>query len=223
MEIVAVEIEGHVLINSFLVFSNLLQICKILEDNVHDAVQSSLHLKKNLCSLEETCGDISRILSTTQHYPHISEQPLLGTAVGSQTESQSTAAGSISPPKQQPADMTEIEMEDSPRVSEPEKPAVIEEIDIDLTGSDPLKHRSKIEDSDTGPDPIKKGSKSACNVSASAGSSQIDPECLSRTTENYAVMMEETGNEYSGKTDAAASGTERSTEKSEAGVIVLDD
>ena len=114
--------EGHVLINSFLVFSNLLQMCKILEDNVHDVVQSSLDLKNNLHSLEETCGDISRILSPTQHYPHTSEQPVLGTTAGSQTESQSTAAGSISPPNQQTAVVTEIEMEESPSESEPEKP-----------------------------------------------------------------------------------------------------
>ena len=86
MEIVASDIEGHVLINSFLVFSNLLQMCKILEDNVHDVVQSSLDLKNNLHSLEETCGDISRILSPTQHYPHTSEQPVLGTAARSQME-----------------------------------------------------------------------------------------------------------------------------------------
>ncbi|XWS72736.1 hypothetical protein CRYUN_Cryun02cG0066000 [Craigia yunnanensis] len=200
------------------------KMCKILEDNVHEAVQSSLDLNKNLHSLKEICGDISQILSPAQHYPHTSAQPALGTAARSQMESESTAAESVSLPNQQPAVVTEIEMEDSPREFEPEKHAILEEIDIDLTGSDPLKHRSKIEDSDTGPDPIKKGSKSACNVSASAGSSQIDPKCLSQITGNDVVMMEETGNEDSGKTGAAASGTERGiTEKSEAGVIVLDD
>ncbi|XWS17860.1 hypothetical protein CRYUN_Cryun33cG0104600 [Craigia yunnanensis] len=199
------------------------KICKILEDNVHDAVQSSLDSKKNLRSLEETCGDISRILSPTQHYPHTSEQPVLCTAVGSQVESQSTAAGSISPPKQQPAVVTEIDMEDSPSESEPEKPATVEEIGIDLTGSDPLKDSSKIGDSDRARS-NKKGSKSPCNISGSSDSSQIDPKCWPQTTANDVVMMEETGNEDSGKTDAVASGTERgSTEKSEAGVSVLDE
>ncbi|XWS26170.1 hypothetical protein CRYUN_Cryun26dG0008000 [Craigia yunnanensis] len=90
------------------------KMCKILDENVHDAVKSSLDLKNNLHSLEKTCGDISRILSLTQHYPHTSEQPVLGTTAGSQTESQSTAA--------EPAILTEIEMEDSPSESEPEKP-----------------------------------------------------------------------------------------------------
>ena len=90
-------------------------MCKILEDNVHEAVQSSLDLKKNLHSLEEICGDISRILSPAQHHPHTSEQPVLGTAARSQMESQSTAAESVSPPNQQPTVVTEIEMEDSPK------------------------------------------------------------------------------------------------------------
>ncbi|XWS70486.1 hypothetical protein CRYUN_Cryun03dG0052200 [Craigia yunnanensis] len=197
------------------------KMCKILEDNVHEAVQSSLHLKKNLHSLEEICGDISRILSPAQHH-RTSEQSVLGTTAPSQKETQRTAAESVSSPNQLPALVTEIEM-DSPRESEPEKPAIIEEIDIDLTGSDPLKDSSKIEDSDSGPDPIKEGSKSPCNISASADSFQIDTKCLSQTAGND-VMMEETGNEDNGKTDAMASGIDRgSTEKSEAGVIVLDD
>ncbi|KAG4112846.1 hypothetical protein ERO13_D13G187950v2 [Gossypium hirsutum] len=51
------------------------KICKILEDNVHEAVQSSLNLKKNLHTLEEICGDISRILSPA-------EQPVVSTAAG---------------------------------------------------------------------------------------------------------------------------------------------
>ncbi|XVE97353.1 hypothetical protein REPUB_Repub03eG0012300 [Reevesia pubescens] len=200
------------------------KMCKIFEDNIDDDVQSSLDLKKNLHSLEETCAAISRILSPRQHYPHTSEQPVLGTAAGSQMESQSTAVGSISPPNQQPPVVTEIEMEDSPSEPEQEKPATLEEIGIDLTGSDPLKDSSKIVDSDLGPDPKKRGSKSKCNVSASADSSQVDPKCLPQTPANDVVMMEETGNEDSGKTDVVATGTEReSTEKSKAGFVVLDD
>ncbi|XP_022754460.1 CHD3-type chromatin-remodeling factor PICKLE-like isoform X2 [Durio zibethinus] len=191
------------------------KVCKILEDNV-EVVQSRLDLKKNLHSLEEICGDISWILSPAQHNPHTSEK-----SAPSQKESQSTAAGSISLPNQQPAFVTEIEMEDAPRESKPEKPAIVDEIGIDLTGSDPLKDSS----SDWRQDPIKKDSKLACGVSASADSSQIDSKCLSQETNgNDVVTMEETGNEDSGKSDAMASGTERgSTKKSGAGVIVLDD
>ncbi|XVF35658.1 hypothetical protein REPUB_Repub18cG0165100 [Reevesia pubescens] len=165
------------------------KMCKILKDNVDDTVRSSLNLKY-LRSLEETCADVYRILSPTQHYPHTSQRPVLGTAAGSQTESQSTAVGSISPPNQQSDVVTEIEMEDSPNESEPEKPTTVEEIGID-----------SLKDS-----------------------SQIDPKSLPQTTANDVVMMEENGNGDSGKTDDVASGTERgSTDKSEAGVIVLDD
>lgn len=173
-------------------------MCKIFEDNVHEMVQSSVSLK-NLHSLEEIYGDISRILSPSKHHPPASEKPVPSTAAPSQKELQSRAAESISPPNQQPADVTEIEMEDSSRESELKKPA---EMDMDLTGYDPLKDSSKIKDLDSGTDPIKKGSKSPCNVSASADASQID-------LTGKDVMMEETGNEESGK--------------SEAGVIVLDD
>lgn len=181
-----------------------MQICKILEDNVHEAVQSSHNLKKNLHTLEEICGDMSRILSP-------SEQSVVSTAAGSQ----SCAARSISPPNQQPAIVTEIEMEDSQRGSEPEKPALVEETDIDLTSSDPLKDSSIIEDRDSSLDPMEK----------SADSSQIDPKDQLQTTGND-VMMEETGKEDGARTqsEAIASENEReSAEKSEAGVIVLDD
>ncbi|PPR87985.1 hypothetical protein GOBAR_AA32704 [Gossypium barbadense] len=174
------------------------KICKILEDNVHEAVQSSLNLKKNLHTLEEICGDISRILSPA-------EQPVVSTAAGSQ----SCAARSISPPNQQPAIVTEIEMEDSQRESEPEKPAIVEVTDKDLTSSDPLKDSGKIEDQDSSLDPVEKA----------ADSSQT------QTTGND-VMMEETGKEDGTRTqsEAIASENEReSAEKSEAGVIVLDD
>ncbi|TYG38483.1 hypothetical protein ES288_D13G227000v1 [Gossypium darwinii] len=174
------------------------KICKILEDNVHEAVQSSLNLKKNLHTLEEICGDISRILSPA-------EQPVVSTAAGSQ----SCAARSISPPNQQPAIVTEIEMEDSQRESEPEKPAIVEVTDIDLTSSDPLKDSSKIEDQDSSLDPMEKA----------ADSSQT------QTTGND-VMMEETGKEDGARTQSEAISSENereSAEKSEAGVIVLDD
>lgn len=90
------------------------KICKILEGDVHDKAQSSLDSKK-LLSLEETCGDISRILSH--------KQPTLKTASGSKKESQSAAAVSIAPPNQQPAVVNEAETEDSPSESEPEKSA----------------------------------------------------------------------------------------------------
>ncbi|MBA0627525.1 hypothetical protein Godav_005029 [Gossypium davidsonii] len=174
------------------------KICKILEDNVHEAVQSSLNLKKNLHTLEEICGDISRILSPA-------EQPVVSTAAGSQ----SCAARSISPPNQQPAIVTEIDMEDSQRESEPEKPAIVEVTDIDLTSSDPLKDSSKIEDQDSSLDPMEKA----------ADSSQM------QTTGND-VMMEETGKEDGARTQSEAISSENereSAEKSEAGVIVLDD
>ncbi|KAE8701589.1 CHD3-type chromatin-remodeling factor PICKLE [Hibiscus syriacus] len=54
------------------------EICKILEDNP-DENQASLDLKKNLHSLEETCGDISQILSPNQ-------QPATGIQVGMENE-----------------------------------------------------------------------------------------------------------------------------------------
>ncbi|XVE71251.1 hypothetical protein DITRI_Ditri10aG0135600 [Diplodiscus trichospermus] len=184
------------------------KMCKILEENV-EGVQSILDLKKNLHSLEEICGDVSRILSPAQQYPRTSDQPVPCTAAPSQKELQSTAAESIAPTSQQATVVTDIEM-DSRRESESEKPDIVEEMDIDLTGSDPLKDSSKTEDSDSGVDPTTKSSKSP-------NSSQVNPK-------SDDVITEETGNEDSGKTDAMASGTEReSTEKSEAGVIVLDD
>ncbi|KAK8520284.1 hypothetical protein V6N13_031255 [Hibiscus sabdariffa] len=120
------------------------KICKILEDNVQDGVQSSLNLKKNLLSLEEIFGDISRILSPA-------EQPVLSAAAGSQS---SAAVRSFSPPNQQPAVVTEIEMEDVSRASEPVKPAIVEEINTDLTASDSLKDSSKEEDRGLSPDPM---------------------------------------------------------------------
>ncbi|OMO90718.1 hypothetical protein COLO4_18936 [Corchorus olitorius] len=84
------------------------KMCKILEENVHEAVQSSHNLKKNLTPLKEICEDMIRILSPAQ------------------TESKSTVAGSSLPPDQkQPAVVTDVEMVDSLRV-EPEKPATVE-------------------------------------------------------------------------------------------------
>ncbi|GMJ11122.1 CYTOKININ-HYPERSENSITIVE 2, hypersensitive to red and blue 2, GYMNOS [Hibiscus trionum] len=120
------------------------KICKILEDNVDVRVQTSLDLKKNLLSLEEISGDITRILSPAEQHVH-------NAAAGPQS---SAAVGSISPPNQQPAVVTEIEMEDVSRESEPEKPSMVEEINTDLTGPDSLKDGSKQEDRCLSPDPM---------------------------------------------------------------------
>ncbi|KAK8515368.1 hypothetical protein V6N12_075412 [Hibiscus sabdariffa] len=154
------------------------KICKILEDNVHVGVQSSLNLKNNLHSLEEISGDISRILSPA-------EQPVLDAAAGPQKEPQSSAAGSISPPNQQPAVVTEIEMEDVSKESEPEKPAIVEEINAGLTGSDPLQDSSKKGDGGSSPDPME----------IAADSWQIDPEVLKerRSTQLYKPVLETVG------------------------------
>ncbi|KAK6237044.1 hypothetical protein QUC31_020837 [Theobroma cacao] len=151
------------------------KMCKILEGNALEAV-CSVNLKNKFSPLEEICEDISRILSPTQHYPHTSKPPVLGT--------QSTvAAGSRPPPNQHPAIVTGVEMEDSPKGTKRKKPATVEEIDLDS-----------------------------------------GPGLMKKATGADAVMVE-TGNADGGATDAMASGTARgkSSEKSEPGVIVLDD
>ncbi|TYI72123.1 hypothetical protein E1A91_D07G037500v1 [Gossypium mustelinum] len=164
------------------------KICKILEENQGEN-QSSVDLKKNLLSLEETCGDISRILSLSE--------PLGGTAAGSESTT------TVSPPNQQPADVTEIEMEDSPGESEPVKPAGGGgETGKGSMGSDPV---SRVVDSDA------------------ADSSQIDPKSLGTTTNtNDDVIMEETGNEEC-KSDGVATETETEKPEAAAGVVLLDD
>lgn len=151
--------------------------------------QSSIDSKKKLLLLEEICGGISRILSPSQ--------PVGGTAAGSE----STAA--VSPPNQQPADGTEIEMEDSPSESEPVKPAGGGgEIGIGSMGLDPV---SRVVDSDA------------------ADSSQVDPKSLGTTTNtNDDVIMEETANEEC-KSDGVATETETEKPEATAGVVFLDD
>ncbi|KAK8654913.1 hypothetical protein V6N13_107509 [Hibiscus sabdariffa] len=75
------------------------KMCNILE-YCPDENKSGLDLKKNLLSLEQIYGDVCHTLSPSQ--------PAVGTAVRS-----------TSPPNQQHAAGTEVEMEDAPNNSEP--------------------------------------------------------------------------------------------------------
>ena len=181
-------------------------MCKVVEDNPQESVLTSLanqsvasvNLSKNLVPLETICEDINRILSPGQANPPAPEQITVNTQKQSQAE-QIYVSGTRSPSTHQddhnPASMVETEMTDM------------------VTESEPQREGSKLTESD--PDPAKEKTESPLNVQASTDPCPPHAEGTSLTDiTGDDVEMEE-------RKDGAASNG--STEKSEAGVIILDD
>ena len=181
-------------------------MCKVLAENIHESVQTyltdqpaSLQLRKKLLPLERICEDMNRILSPQQQQnPATSEQAVLGSGSNQQSPAEvpTKVAGSSSPSvHQKPSADQDTKMKDA------------------VTKSDARKESS--ESRTSGPE--KGSSKSPCDVPASAvsHSPQTEPTYVPAGT-GEDVEMEEKKNEA----DAAPDG---SKQKSEPGVIVLDD
>ncbi|KAF5461360.1 hypothetical protein F2P56_017465 [Juglans regia] len=183
------------------------EMCKIVEENAQESVPTSLanqsvmsvNLGKKLRSLESIYEDVNRILSPAQTNPPSSEHPM-NTGQQSQVESQNTISGTGSPSTQQdghsPASMVVTEM-----------------MDVE---TEPLNESSKLESNpDQDSNPAKTQSESPLNVQPSTDQSRPTAENASLPDISADdVKMEER------KDEAIPNG---STEKSEPGVIILDD
>ncbi|KAK4600631.1 hypothetical protein RGQ29_010329 [Quercus rubra] len=181
------------------------EMCKVVEENPQESVPTSsvnqlvgsVNLSKNVLSLETICEEINRILSPGQANPSPSEQIILNSEQHSQAE-QINVSGTRSPSAHQddgnPTSMVESEMMDM--VSE----------------SKPQSESSKLRESD--PDPAKEKSESSLNVQAPTDPSPPRVEGTSLPDVTGDDVMDE-------RKDGAASNG--SNEKSEPGVIVLDD
>lgn len=180
-------------------------MCKVMEENPQESVPTSsvnqlvgsVNLSKNVLSLETICEEINRILSPGQANPSPSEQIILNSEQHSQAE-QINVSGTRSPSAHQddsnPTSMVKSEMMDM--VSE----------------SKPQSESSKLRESD--PDPAKEKSESSLNVQAPTDPSPPRVEGTSLPDVTGDDVMDE-------RKDGAASNG--SNEKSESGVIVLDD
>jgi hypothetical protein len=175
-------------------------MCKAVEKNTQESVPTSSanqSATKNLLPLETICEDVNRILSPGQTKPPTSEEPISNISQQSQAESGVDASITGSPSTHQddhaPASMTETKL-----------------MDIE-TESAPLKESSKL----TNSDPAKAESESPCNVEASVD--PLAPQVPDGT--NLPVITEDVEMDER-KDDSPSNG---STQKSEPGVIVLDD
>lgn len=176
-------------------------MCKVVEENTQESVPTSSanqSATKNLLPLETISEDVNRILSPGQTKPPTSEEPITNISQQSQAESGVDVSITASPSAHQddhgPASIAETEM-----------------MDIE-TESEPLKESSKL----TNSDPAKAESESPCDVEAS-----MDP-CPPQVPEgtNLPVITEVDVEMDERKDDTPSNG---STQKSEQGVIVLDD
>lgn len=186
-------------------------MCKVLAENVHDSVQTylanqpaSLQLRQKLLPIQAICENISRILSPQQQKPASSEETLIGSNKQPLAEATTSVAGSNSPsiqPQdgQRPSAEQDTEMRDASTDSDPRKET------IQSTKSDAEKFSSK----------------SPCDVptSADSHSPQVEPTCVPAAT-GEDVEMKEAENEAAATADAAP---DKSKQKSDPGVIILDD
>ncbi|GKU87351.1 hypothetical protein SLEP1_g1761 [Rubroshorea leprosula] len=136
-------------------------MCKLVDDNVKESVQTNLKLKKNIQPLEWISADITRLLSSSKPNPHTSEQPVVNADAQSQAESQNTVSGTSSiPPQQNDSKLdtvADIDMKDPGAESKSEKAAVAVDVPVDdLAGEkETLKDCVKVDDSDSDPNPTK--------------------------------------------------------------------
>ena len=178
-------------------------MCKVVEKNTQESVPTSSanqSATNNLLPLETICEDVNRILSPGPTKPPTSEEPISNISQQSQAESGVDVSITGSPSAHQddhaPASMTETEI-----------------MDIE-TESAPLKESSKL----TNPDPAKAESESPCNVEASVDPFPPQPQVPEGT--NLPVITEDDVEMDERKDDGPSNGN---TQKSEQGVIVLDD
>ncbi|KAE8056294.1 hypothetical protein FH972_013079 [Carpinus fangiana] len=176
------------------------EMCKVVEKNTQESVPTSsanLSATEDLLPLETICEDVNRILSPGQTKPPTSEEPISNISQQSQAESGVDVSITGSPSAHQddhaPASMTETEL-----------------MNIE-TESAPLKESSKL----TNLDPAKGESESTCNVEASVD--PLPPQVPEGA--NLPVITEDVEMDER-KDDSPSNG---STQKSEQGVIVLDD
>lgn len=180
-------------------------MCKVLDENVHEAVKTSItsqpasvQLRANL-NLETISEDINRILSQQQNPPL--EQPVPSADKQSQPENQNTIAEPSSPQTEQDTHVPD---------------AVVETETKNTTESEATKDSNEKAELDA--DPTAEKSKASNNNPAVADvdSSPKEPTSSPGIT-GTDVDMEEAKNDADTKTD------DEPTQKGDAGVIVLDD
>lgn len=192
------------------------EICKVVEANAHESVQTcltnkpaSLTLRKNLYPLETICEDINQILSPPQQKPP-TELQTLNPDQQSQVEAQNNHVGSNSAGTKQNDHKLGAD-------SDVEK--------VPITDSNSLKEGTLLVESD----PEEEMSGSPLNISASVDSRapQTEPSPPPGETggdvemeDKEDVEMLDKVDDVSGDTNSVPNG---STEKPESGVIILDD
>ncbi|KAL5785967.1 hypothetical protein ACOSQ2_008359 [Xanthoceras sorbifolium] len=180
------------------------EMCKVLEENAHEAVTASLayqpashRLRTNLRPLETICEDINRILHLQEN--PTSEQPVPNIDKQLQAETQTKVAEPGSPLKQkddnEPAGGVEIEM-------------------MDMTESEPAEDSKKPTESE--PDPTTE------NKLLSNDPVSTDVEASSPGITGNDVSREAITSDADTKTADVPNGNGK-TEKLDSGVIVLDD
>lgn len=173
------------------------EMCKVLEENVHEVVKTSLtsqpasaQLRTNLRLLETLCEDVNQILSTQASPPL--EQPIPNEDKELQPEIQSTSAEPSLPQTGQDANMLDAVVETEVKAT-PESAPTVE-------GSKASSKNTAVADVDSSP---------------------ADPASLLGKT-GTDVEMAEAKNDSDIKTDDKPTGKENS-QRDKSGVIVLDD
>lgn len=186
-------------------------MCKVVEENTQESVPTSflanqsvtsVNLGKNLRPLASIYEDVNRILSPAQRNPPTSGQPM-NTEQQSQVESQNAISGTGSPSRHQ----------------DDNKPAtlVVTEVMVVDIETEHLNERSKLSESDPDQDSNPANTHSELPHDVQASTDPIPPTAENASLPDISVVdveMEER------KDDAITNG---STEKSEPGVIILDD
>lgn len=172
-------------------------MCKILEENVHEVVKTSLtsqpaspQLRTNLQLLETICEDVNQILSTQASPPL--EQPMPNEEKQLQPETLSTTGEPSLPQTEQDANTLDAVVETEVKGTTESEPTV--------EGSKASSNNPAVSDVDSSP----------ADLTSSLGKTGTD------------VEMAEAKNDADIKTDDEPTGKENS-QRDKTGVIVLDD